>query len=167
MATVFLSLGSNMNREKHIGGALDALSTLFGTLRISKVYESESVGFIGDHFINLAVAIETSMPVGVLSACLKNIEDQHGRDRSAAKFAGRSLDIDILTYDDTCGVIDNILLPREEILKNAFVLQPMVDIAPDTLHPVVKRSYTQLWANYDNPQQKLWPVSFIWGDKTL
>lgn len=166
MAQVLLSLGSNIDRYRHLSAALDALQKLFGELLISPVYESEAVGFDGDHFLNLVVAVRTDLAVGELSAALKAIEDCNGRQRSGPKFSARTLDIDILTYDDAVGCIDGVDLPRDEITRNAFVLKPMADIVPEEVHPLEKCSYRIMWQAYDEPQ-KLWPVNFNWQDKLI
>lgn len=167
MASVFVSIGSNINREQNIRAALDALQTHFGALMLSSVYESEAVGFDGDNFFNLVAAFETSLPVGELSVLLKKIEDDNGRCRTGPKFSGRTLDIDILTYDRLCGQIDGVKLPREEILYNAFVLLPLAEIAPELSHPETGESYARLWQGYNKEQQKLWPVEFQWQGHQL
>lgn len=162
MTLVYLSLGSNIDRERYIIAALDALALKFGDLRVSSVYESEAVGFDGDNFFNLVVAIETNLPVGHLSTVLKAIEDDNGRTRQGPKFSGRTLDIDILTYGNAIGDLDGISLPRSEVTKNAFVLWPLAEIAPGEMHPILKRSYEDLWSAYDKKLQRLWPVDFQW-----
>ena len=167
MALVYLSLGSNIRRYKHIAAALDALAENFGDLQISSVYESESIGFEGDSFLNLVVGIHSSLSVGEISAILKSIEDQNGRDRSGPRFGPRSLDIDILTVDDFSGIIDGIELPRDEVLKNAFVLLPLAEIAPQQQHPVTGQSYSQHWQAFDSEKQKLWPVEFNWRGENI
>ena len=160
MAKVYLSLGSNIDKEKNIASCLQVLEELFGELLISSIYESEAVGFEGDHFHNLVVGIETDMPVDELSRLLKKIEDDHGRVRNVAKFSGRRLDIDILTYDDWVGDFDGLILPREEITENAYVLWPLAEIIPDELHPKLKKTYAELWEDYDKDQQQLWVVEY-------
>lgn len=168
MANVFLSLGSNIDAEKNITAALDALHADFGELIISSVFESEAVGFSGDNFYNLVVAIDTELSVGELSQHLKAIEDANGRARSGPKFSGRTLDIDILTYGDLVGVVDGVELPRAEILTNAFVLWPLSEVAlPEASHPSVGLSYTQLWHDYDKFSQKLWPINFTWRQQLI
>lgn len=84
----------------------------------------------GDNFYNLVVGIETEFSVGELSSYLKALEDQNGRRRDCPRFSARTLDIDILTYDDAVGTIDGILLPRQETLENAFVLLPLQNWFP-------------------------------------
>lgn len=162
MATVYLSLGSNIAVQDNITAALDGLEDDFGTLQISSVYESESVGFSGDNFFNLVVGVRTATAVGEISQCLKRLENSRLRDRTTPKFSARTLDIDILCVDDLYGSIDGIDLPRDEILKNAFVLLPLSEIAGDRLHPLTGVSYAQHWHDYDKHRQKLWPVDFVW-----
>lgn len=167
MALIYLSLGSNVEAQRNIEAAMYALADTFGELIISSVYESEAVGFDGDSFYNLVVGIHSDLGVGELSKILKTIEDRQGRDRSAPKFGARSLDIDILTVDDRVGVIDGISIPRDEILKNAFVLQPLAEIAPTTVHPQNGLAYQQLWQEFDKAKQNLFPIEFIWRGKNI
>jgi 2-amino-4-hydroxy-6-hydroxymethyldihydropteridine diphosphokinase len=158
MSQVLLSLGSNINREENISACLKTLNTHFTKVEASPVYESEAVGFDGENFYNLVVLVETDLTVAELSQLLKNIEDEQGRVRGGERFSARTLDIDILTYDDAVGVIDGVELPRDEILSNAFVLLPMADLVPDSKHPVLKQSYQSLWQGFDKSSQKLWQV---------
>ena len=167
MAHVFLSLGSNIDRHRHICSALDALAELFGELAVSSIYESEAVGFDGDHFYNLVVGIETTLSVGELSRSLKRVEDENGRRRDCPRFSARTLDIDILTYDQLVGDHDGVQLPRDEITKNAFVLWPLAEIAGQEQHPVSLISYEQLWADYEKDSQQLWRVEYIWQGHSL
>ncbi|MDQ2077581.1 2-amino-4-hydroxy-6-hydroxymethyldihydropteridine diphosphokinase [Marinimicrobium sp. ABcell2] len=162
MTSVYLSLGSNIDRHRHIKAGLDALAEQFGDLTVSSVFESEAVGFSGNNFLNLAVGIDTDLSVAELSEQLKGIEAAHGRERQAPKFSSRTLDIDILTYDDWVGEQAGVRLPRPEIIQNAFVLQPLAEIAPDQKHPELNLSYAELWRRYDKTTQILWPVDFHW-----
>lgn len=166
MAQVYVSIGSNQDRTRYIRAALDALTARFGELQLSSVYESEAVGFDGDNFYNLVAGFNTDLPVGELSCLLKSIEDDNGRCRKGPKFSGRTLDIDILTYNDLIGDHDSVQLPRDEILKNAFVLLPLAEIAPEVLHPEVGQTYQALWQGYTG-DQKLWPVNFEWLGETI
>ena len=159
-AQVFLSLGSNIDREHNICSGLEALERAFSPLSISPVYESEAVGFDGDAFYNLVVGLKTPLSVGELAACLKEIEKDHGRVRGEKKFSSRTLDIDILTYNDCVGEIEGVQLPRDEILKHAFVLKPLVDLAPDAMHPQTRASYRALLDAADFSGQNLWVVPF-------
>jgi len=89
---------------------------------------------------------------------LRDMEKDHGRVRGEKKFSSRTLDIDILTYNDLTGDIDGVQLPRDEILKHAFVLKPLVDLAPDANHPEIGKSYRQLLEETDFAGQALWVV---------
>jgi 2-amino-4-hydroxy-6-hydroxymethyldihydropteridine diphosphokinase len=161
MAEVFLSLGSNTQRYRHMTIALDSLKQHFGSLALSRVYESESVGFRGSLFLNMVVGFSTDMPLNELAVQMWAIELSNGREVGAAKFSPRTLDIDILSYGDACGCHEGIELPRAEILYNAFVLLPLSEIAPDHCHPVDGRTYRALWQGYRS-DQKLWSVPFQW-----
>ena len=164
MAKVYLSLGSNIERYKRIGAALDALVKQFGELIISPVYESVSVGFDGDNFLNLVVAMNTDIPVGALSNALREIENNNGRVRAGSKFSARTLDIDILTYDSEVGLIDGIELPRDEITKYGFVITPLVDIASNELLPGSDKTYQTIATELNLDEKELWPVEFRWPD---
>lgn len=166
LARVYLSLGSNVDRERHITAALEGLADEFGELAVSSVYESEAVGFDGENFLNLVVGIDTGRPVAELSSLLKQMEADNGRRRDTPKFSARTLDLDILTYDDLTGNIEGVELPRGEILRNAFVLLPLAEIAPDTRHPLDGRSYRQLWQAYER-DQRLWAVPFTWRGRQV
>lgn len=159
MAVVLLGLGSNKHARQTLTSATNVLAAQFGALVLSPVYESEAVGFDGSNFLNLVAQITTALPVGELLQALRKIEDDHGRDRTQPKFASRTLDIDILTYDACAGCFDGVVLPRDEILKNAFVLKPLADTWPEVLHPVLGVSYASLWQAYDQGAQKLWLVA--------
>lgn len=165
--TVTLSIGSNVEPELHTRAALDALQERFGELTLSRVYESEAVGFDGRNFLNMAVALRTDMPLADLSRWLKNLEDEQGRRRGQARFSSRTLDVDILTYGDLHGEHEGMTLPRPEILKNAFVLWPLSEVMPDGVHPGEGRTYRQLWQDYDRSRQRLWPVNFEWRGRPI
>ena len=167
MARVFLGVGSNIQRERYIGVGLDALAELFGELHTSSVYDGDAIGFAGDPFLNLVVRVETALPVGELARQLRQLEYANGRPENATRNSPRQLDIDILTYDDRVGVLDGVVLPRPEILTNAFVLRPLAELAPERLHPEAGRSYAALWATYDQASQNLWPVEFVWRGRAL
>ncbi|MGH1460632.1 MAG: 2-amino-4-hydroxy-6-hydroxymethyldihydropteridine diphosphokinase [Neptuniibacter sp.] len=167
MAKVYVSIGSNIDRELYIGNALKGLQENFGCLELSSVYESEAVGFEGDNFYNLVAGFTTVLSVGTLSGLLKGIEDQNGRCRKGPKFSGRTLDIDILTYDDLVGVHNGVQLPRDEITKNAFVLWPLAEIAAAEQHPELLKSYEHMWQEYDKTAQHLWVVDYSWEGITL
>lgn len=148
MAWVWLSIGSNIDRERYIRGAVQALREQFGELVLSSVYETPSEGFDGDPFYNLVAGFETILPPEQLHPMLRAIEDAHDRERTGPKFSARTLDIDLLTYGDEITDRGGKALPRDEILKYGFVLGPLAEVAPDEIHPQAGRSYAELWADF-------------------
>jgi len=164
---VYLSLGSNIEREKNILACLDALAEHFGELIISQVYESESVGFAGDSFYNLVVGIDSALSVGELAVIMRDIETANKRSRAGPKFGPRTLDIDILTCGELSGMVDGVALPRDEVTENAFVLLPLVDIAPDEKHPVSGKAYRDIAMNFKGRDQKLWRIDFSWQGRCI
>jgi 2-amino-4-hydroxy-6-hydroxymethyldihydropteridine diphosphokinase len=160
MAKIYISLGSNIDREKNTRAGVEALREQFGELELSSVYESEAVGFEGDAFYNMVIACEVSGDVHSTNQVLREVEDAHGRDRSGPRFSSRTLDLDLLLYNDV--VINEIgfRLPREEILHNAFVLWPLAEIAPTLKHPENETSYAELWEAFDKHKEYLKPIEF-------
>jgi 2-amino-4-hydroxy-6-hydroxymethyldihydropteridine diphosphokinase len=168
MVRVCVSIGSNIERERHVHRSLDALEETFGRLAISRVFESEPVGFEdGRNFYNLVVVFDSDASVGELQAWCKRLEVANGRRSASPKFGPRTLDIDILTVDDLTGVHDGVALPREEILQHAFVLLPLAELLPDDRHPITGETYRRLWQAFDAGDQSLWPVDFTWGRRVI
>ncbi|AIZ34503.1 2-amino-4-hydroxy-6-hydroxymethyldihydropteridine diphosphokinase [Pseudomonas parafulva] len=159
LSTVYLGLGSNTERERHLCAGLDALAGILSDMRCSAVFESQAVGIKSGPFFNLVVSGQTDMPLLELDRRLKFIEADNGRYAPDRK--GLPLDIDVLMFDDLNGTFDGLVLPRAEILKNAFVLWPLSLLAPDLVHPGQGKVMAQLWREADI-QQVLAPVPFEW-----
>ena len=149
MAEAFLSIGSNINPETHIPEALRELEEFFGALKISSTYETAAVGFEGPTFHNLVVSFESDEPAESIAALLRELENKHGRTRDSQKFSSRTLDVDLILLGDTLIQEGPLKLPRPEITRYAFVLEPLAEIAPDLHHPVSGETYGQLWNDYD------------------
>lgn len=160
MARVYVSIGSNIQREPNIRAGVADLKSRFGALILSSVYESEAVGFAGDSFYNLVAGFDTALTPQQVAAELRTIEEAHGRVRNGPRFSSRTLDIDLLLYDDLVLHEGKLEIPRDEITKNAFVLWPLAEIAPQLTHPQAGVSYGALWEAFDKPSQPLWPVAF-------
>jgi len=162
MTRIYVSLGTNIDRETNLRAGVAELRRRFGELVLSSVYESEAVGFSGDPFYNMVAGFESDESVDAVARELHAIEDRHGRQRNGPRFSSRTLDIDLLLYGDR--VIDEgkLHLPRDEITKHAFVLWPLAEIAPDEYHPVLGVTYGELWQTFDRSKQSLWPIPFTW-----
>ena len=160
MSRVYISLGSNIKRVSNTRAGVAALRTHYGELELSSVYESVAVGFEGGSFYNMVIALDTDEPVTTVVQVLKDIEDRHGRLRQSPKFSSRTLDLDILLYDNQIIDQPGVQIPRHEILKHAFVLWPLAELAPQLKHPIVQQSYRELWAAFDKSKQELKPVGF-------
>ena len=139
MPRVWVSIGSNIERERHIRAALDDLRETFGELDISPVYETEAVGFTGDAFFNLVAGFDTELAPQVLHRLLRKIESRHGRERSGGKFAARTLDLDLLLYGDARIDTPTLTVPHPRMEQRAFVLEPLCELAPDLVLPSGRR----------------------------
>lgn len=149
-----LSLGSNESPEHHLRAAVAELRARFGAVAVSPVYRTPAVGFEGPDFLNCAAAIRSDLEPQALNDWLHALEDRHGRRRDVPRFSSRTLDVDIVYFDDVVmRGAGNLELPRPE-LKHAFVLKPLADIAPDFVDPVQGRTLAALWAahrEFDGP----------------
>ncbi|MDZ7828559.1 MAG: 2-amino-4-hydroxy-6-hydroxymethyldihydropteridine diphosphokinase [Halofilum sp. (in: g-proteobacteria)] len=149
MERVFLSVGSNVERDSNIPAGLRALCERFGPLAVSTLYECPAVGFDGEDFYNLVVGFDSEEPVLDVHEALHRIEDRFGRDRGQPKFSPRTLDIDLLLYGERILREGRLVLPRPEIERVAFVLAPLAELAPAREHPVSGVSFTTMWAEFD------------------
>jgi 2-amino-4-hydroxy-6-hydroxymethyldihydropteridine diphosphokinase len=152
----YISIGSNIDKEKNILSALRALAIFFGGVVVSSTYETEAVGFTGDTFHNLIVGFDSDLNVKTIAKQLRQIELDHGRTRECKKFSSRTLDLDLILYGDEVISDGRLQIPRDEIEKYAFVLEPLAEIAGDQKHPVSGISYRELWERFDKDdlQQK-------------
>ncbi|RUO60499.1 2-amino-4-hydroxy-6-hydroxymethyldihydropteridine diphosphokinase [Pseudidiomarina insulisalsae] len=162
MAWVYLGLGSNRRRTHHINAGLRALHGRFASaqtpLRVARVFESAAVGFDGHDFYNTVVELQTDLSIAELVETCKTIERDHGHPSSAPKYSPRTLDIDVLLYDDKVCTTP-VCLPRGEITENAFVLWPLAELIPEKKHPQTGLSFAQHWQSYRSEQQ-IKPLKF-------
>lgn len=145
---VYVSIGSNIEPESNIRSCLDRLAEIFGELVVSRTYRNPPVGFDGADFYNLVVGFRTELAPEMLQMSLREIEGHHGRRRRGQpRFSSRTLDLDLLLYDDR---IDRRLkLPHPDILRYAFVLRPLVEIAGERHHPERGTRLAELWADHE------------------
>lgn len=160
MARVYISIGSNIERERNVRSAVKALGEAFGELILSTVYETEAVGFTADKFFNLVVGFDTDTDVRGVAQRLREIEQRHRRRRTSPKPKSRTLDLDLLLYEDVVSHQGEIDLPRKDITDYAFVLRPLCEIAPDCVHPETGQRLTELWANYSGCRGGMRPAAF-------
>lgn len=143
LVQVYLSIGSNIDRENNIRSCMTRLRQDYPDIIFSTIYETPAVGFDGDPFLNLAAGMQTSLSPQDIDRYLKRIEDEHKRSRSAKKFSSRTLDIDLLLYDQL-DLHPEMDVPREEITRYAFVLFPLAEIAADIIHPTLNKRISEL-----------------------
>ncbi|HVT31649.1 MAG TPA: 2-amino-4-hydroxy-6-hydroxymethyldihydropteridine diphosphokinase [Rhodanobacteraceae bacterium] len=144
MTRACLSLGSNIDPERHLAAAVAELRERFGELRVSPVYRSAAVGFDGPDFLNLAVGLDSDLDAPALDAWLHGLERRHGRRRDGPRYSSRTLDVDIVLFGET--VMEgpgHLRIPRPELYE-AFVLVPLCDIAADARIPPEGRTVEEL-----------------------
>lgn len=151
MTQVYVGIGSNVQPEQHVAKAVELMRARFGRVSLSPVYRNKAVGFEGDDFLNAVAGFETGLPVAELKTALDNVEVLCGRERGAARFVPRTLDLDLLLYGDRIDEAER--LPRKEILRYAFVLKPLVDIAAGERHPLTGRTYAEHWSGFDGERE--------------
>ncbi len=150
MPTVYLGIGSNIDPQKNLVHALKELEKRFGWLEKSSVYRSKAYGFEGDEFLNMVVALDSEVTPIEIHAQLEEIQRAVGRDRATRGNSSRTLDIDLLLYDDLVMDEPPIRLPRPDVLRFSFVLGPLAEIAPELRHPETHQSYQDHWDNFDS-----------------
>lgn len=155
MAQVYVAAGSNVEPERHLTLAVEKLERAFGPLRISPWYRNAAAGFTGDDFVNLAVGFETGLPARAVLACLHRIESACGRPRAAPKWAPRTMDLDILLYGDQVCDERGLVLPRPDLLRRAYMLGPLADLAPQLVHPTAHATIGELWRRFDRTAHPL------------
>lgn len=156
MALVYLGIGSNIEPQLNVVHGLKCLRERFQVLAESPWYQSPARGFNGPDFINLVVSIEFAGELTELAQQIKQLEKDCGRPDNAQKYTSRTLDIDILLFADLAGEFAGIELPRTDIAQCAYVLKPLLDIAPTITHPSTAQPYQELW-----PQLQEQPLELV------
>ncbi len=151
MATAYLSLGSNLgDRLRLIQEAVAALTVEAGPVTaLSSLYETEPWGFSSPHrFLNVALALETTLSPETLLAVTQRIERDLGRTHKSVdgRYADRTIDIDLLFVGDAVLDTPALTLPHPRLHLRRFVLEPLCEIAPDLCHPLLRKSVSQLLA---------------------
>lgn len=149
MTRVFVAAGSNVDAPRNLRRALDELARRFGPLDVSDAYRNAAFGFEGPDFINLAVGFDTDLALRQVIDALHEIEYLCGRERSAPKWASRPMDLDILLFGDLVHEAPGLKLPRPCLSDKAYMLGPMVEIAPALRHPTLGKTLAELWQAFD------------------
>ncbi len=143
MAKVYFLIGSNLgNREEMLQNAVQNLNRNVGeVVALSTIYETQPWGFNHEnHFLNQAVEVHTCMlPENILHET-QQIEKKLGRIRKKNSYSERSIDIDILLYDDLIFSNENLEIPHPRMKERMFVLTPLCELAPNLIHPVLGTS---------------------------
>jgi 2-amino-4-hydroxy-6-hydroxymethyldihydropteridine diphosphokinase len=160
MPRVYVSIGSNIDRENSVRGAVRELTAHYGRLTLSPVYESKALGFEGENFFNLVAGFDSAESIERIKQTLSRIESQFGRVRQSRRFDARTLDLDLLLYGDMVQHDGQADLPHPDIRRYAFVLRPLADIAPDWRHPETGLSCAEMWRQFDGTGQEIRAVEF-------
>ncbi|MFT4576970.1 MAG: deoxyguanosine kinase [Polaribacter sp.] len=139
---IYLSLGSNQgNKLEHLQDSIHLIAQKIGAiLKIGAIYKTPALGFNGTNFLNTCIKVSTYLPPETLIKRILNIEKSLGRVRdNTDNYANRTIDIDVLLFDDEIIFSKNLIVPHPRMLDRKFVLFPLSDIAPNTIHPVEKK----------------------------
>lgn len=139
MNTVYLSIGSNIEPERNFVKCAAALDRLFHSSAWSPIYQSKPVGMLGPDFLNAAVRVTTALDLNTVNRQLKELELSQGRDTHSHSFSNRTLDVDLLLFNDLCISTPTLKIPRPELVAMGFVLVPMVDLSPELEHPAIHK----------------------------
>jgi len=162
VTAVFVAAGSNVEPEANLRRALDELSRHYPGLRCSRAYRNRALGFEGDDFVNLVLGFETDDGVHAVVGRLQQAEAACGRARNDPKWAPRAMDLDILLYGDLVCDEPGLKLPRPDLVRRAYMLGPMAELAPDIVHPVLGSAMRELWSAFDRDAHDMVPVELGW-----
>jgi 2-amino-4-hydroxy-6-hydroxymethyldihydropteridine diphosphokinase len=155
MTAVYVAAGSNVEPESNLARALDALRRSFPGLAVSSCYRNKAFGFEGEDFLNLVTGFETELTLDEVLSILRRIEADCGRSRDAPKWAPRSMDLDVLLFDDLVCSTPSLTLPRPDLLRRAYMLGPLAELAPELVHPTAHRTIGTLWSQFDQEAHPL------------
>ncbi len=155
MPEVYVAAGSNVEPQRHMSQAVAELERAFPGVRFSCWYRNRALGFDGEDFINLVAGFATTLPVQAVLERLHAIEARCGRPRDARRWAPRSMDLDVLLYGDLVCEQPGLKLPRPDLVKRAYMLGPLAELAPAVLHPTAKLTVGELWRRFDREAHPL------------
>lgn len=161
MPAAYLGLGSNLDAVQNLQLAAREIRNRFSLQKISAVYRSEALGFDGADFLNAVACIETELTPQGLHEEIELIHDLAGRQRRPGKIISRTLDIDLLLYEQLVLNEPPVRLPRKDVLQYSFVLRPLAEIAPDYRHPVTGKLLSEHWQEFDATSHPLTRVDLV------
>lgn len=147
----YLSLGSNIAPEKNLKDAIKLLANYGSIQAVSTIWETMPVGFRDQpNYLNCAILLETSFSAQALRmGAIQKIENLLGRVRARNKNVPRTIDIDIMLFNHDILSIENRNIPDPEVHERAFVAIPLAEIAPDYIHPILKKPLSEIAANFN------------------
>ena len=145
---MFVSIGSNIDKSRNVVSCVRAMRKIFGELELSPVYESDAVGFEGESFYNMVAAFETDRSPFSVANELRDIERRHHRKRNKNQLESRTLDLDQILHGELVIKENGVQIPHDDIVRYAFVLRPLADIASHRRHPVLNKTYGELWSGF-------------------
>ena len=157
----YIGVGSNIEPETHIANALAGLRQELGPIAVSPLYRSAPVGFEGEPFINGVVRVCSHAGPDSLIKNLKILEKRSGRNRRSEGMGPRELDLDLLLYGEYVLRRDGLVLPRPDILRYPFVLRPLAELAPASVHPETGRTFAWHWEHFTGISADLEPVTLL------
>jgi len=155
MVLAYISGGSNVEPERNLILAVKELEQEFPGVCFSPWYRNRAAGFEGDDFINFVAGFTTDLPVREVVARLHAVETLCGRPPDAPRWAPRTMDLDVLIYDDLVCDEPRLKLPRPDLLKRAYMLGPLAALAPELVHPTAKLTVGELWQRFDRAAHPL------------
>jgi len=163
MNNAYLLIGGNIgNREKNLTMAIELINENCGTVVAnSSIYETAAWGNTDQQdFLNEAILIKTSLSADQLMSSLLQVEEKMGRQRNE-KFGPRSIDLDILLFNDEVHNTHHIKIPHPELPNRRFALAPLAEIAASQVHPVLQKTIAELLKETkDKLPVKKWGVSY-------
>ena len=161
MTQVYVAAGSNVEPLANLRRALAELGRHY-RLTCSPAYKNKAVGFEGEDFVNLVVGFQTDDSIDAVIAHLHEAEAVCGRPRAAPKWAPRTMDLDLLLYGNRISDEPGRQLPRPDLLRRAYMLRPLAELAPTLVHPTASKTMRELWREFPGDHAMV-PVTFDVG----
>ena len=160
----YVGLGSNIDAERHLANAVEALQDRVGAVELSSTYRNPAVDFAGDDFLNLVLRLQSEAGPRALKDILNGIEQRAGRARAGLAPGARKLDLDLLLYGSL--IEAPLKLPHADVLRYSFVLCPLAELAPSLVHPITGITVAESWQEMARTNPPLTNLGPLQVDKT-